>query len=337
MINNSRKYTALIVDDEPEIIAALYRHFRKKYNCLKANGGEQALELIDSNAIDLLLCDQRMPNISGDQVLAHMHQTQPDSIRILMTGYADFESLVKSVNDGQIYRYVAKPWDTNELKLTIDRALESLQLGRDLIDARKQIEDAYHTAVKMLCVASEGKDEDTASHIQRVRYYSKALALCYGIPEIDAEHLGVMSILHDIGKMYIPDSILKKPGPLDDSEWDVMKKHPRYGKKILGEDPFYELAATIALGHHENWDGSGYPKCLIGEQIPLAARIVKLTDVFDALTTRRPYKDAWSLSKAMEFINDKKAIMFDPTLVDHLNNLYDDSTLAKIHTEYVDS
>lgn len=330
------KHTVLFVDDEPDIVATLYRYFRQDYHCIRATSGAEAIEILDKNNIDLLLCDQRMPGVTGDQVLAHANKVQPNNIRILLTGYADFESLVKSVNSGQMYRYIAKPWDPDELKITLSQALETLQLRRDLITAKQQIESSYHNAINMLCVASEGKDEDTASHIQRVRFYTKALAMLSGITESEAEHMGKMSILHDIGKLFVPDEILKKQGPLTDQEWVIMKKHPEFGVKILGDDEFYIDAKEISLGHHENFDGSGYPKQLLGYQIPLPARIVKLADVFDALITKRPYKEPWSVEKAMDFIKSKSNVMFDPTLVKHMATLYENGTLHDIKMKFDD-
>ncbi len=330
------KYTVLFVDDEPDIVATLYRYFRKDYLCLRATSGEEAIDILNKQAIDLLLCDQRMPGITGDQVLAHACKIQPDNIRILLTGYADFESLVKSVNNGQMYRYIAKPWDVDDLQTTLKHALETLQLRRDLVSAKQQIESVYHNAINMLCVASEGKDEDTASHIQRVRYYTKALALLCEYNEQDAEHMGEMSVLHDIGKLFVPDEILKKNGPLNDDEWVIMKKHPEFGAKILAEDDFYQQAKDISLGHHENFDGSGYPLGLTKDQIPLPARIVKLADVFDALMTKRPYKEPWPIEKTIDFIKSKKAIMFDPLLVDKMLSLYEHGTLQDIQARFND-
>ena len=335
-MSNIPQYTVLFVDDEPDIVATLYRYFRRDYRCLRATSGEQAIEILDSQPIDLLLCDQRMPEVTGDQVLAHAYKVQPDSIRILLTGYADFESLVKSVNNGQMYRYVAKPWDVDELKMTLKQGIETLQLKRDLVTAKQQIEHSYHHSIEMLCVASEGKDEDTASHIQRVRYYTKALALLCGESEDKAEKIGQMSILHDIGKLFVPDSILKKNGPLSEDEWVVMKKHPEQGVKILGNDDFYDLAKVISYGHHENYDGSGYPQGLTGDDIPFPAKLVKLADVFDALTTKRPYKEPWSIEKAMEFIVSKKGIMFDPSLVENMIKLYEKGDLQKIQSTFND-
>jgi len=335
-MTNNKKHTILFVDDEPDIVATLYRYFRRDYRCLKATSGEEAIEILNNESIDLLLCDQRMPEVTGDQVLAHAYQVQPDNIRMLLTGYADFESLVKSVNSGHMYRYIAKPWDIEDLKITLKQALETLQLKRDLVIAKQQIESSYHNAVNMLCVASEGKDEDTASHIQRVRYYTKALALLSGCDDTAAERMGSMSILHDIGKLYVPDSILKKQGPLSDNEWDIMKKHPEFGARILGDDDFYQQAREISLGHHENFDGSGYPKGLMGEDTPLCAKIVKLADVFDALTTKRPYKEPWTIEDTMDFIVSKKGIMFDPILVNNMLTLYKNGSLVEIQSRFQD-
>jgi len=335
-MTNSPKYTVLFVDDEPDIVATLYRYFRRDYHCLKATSGAEAIEILNNNHVDLLLCDQRMPEITGDQVLAHAYKVQPDNIRMLLTGYADFESLVNSVNNGHMYRYIAKPWDVDDLKMILNHALETLQLRRDLVKAKQQIESSYHNAINMLCVASEGKDEDTASHIQRVRYYTKALASLCGCSEKEAEHMGAMSILHDIGKLFVPDEILKKPGPLTEDEWVIMKKHPEYGVKILGDDDFYQQAKEISLGHHENYDGSGYPSGLQGESIPLSARIVKLADVFDALTTKRPYKEPWTNEEAIAFIKEKQAIMFDPDLVEKMLVLFNDGVLTDIQTRFRD-
>lgn len=335
-MTDTAKYTLLFVDDEPDIVATLYRYFRRDYHCLRATGGAEAINILNNESVDLLLCDQRMPEVTGDQVLAHAYQIQPDSIRILLTGYSDFESLVKSVNEGHMYRYIAKPWDIDELKITLHRALESLQLKRDLVEAKKQLEKSYHNAINMLCVASEGKDEDTANHIQRVRYYTQELAMLSGYTQSDAAHMGAMSILHDIGKLYVPDDILKKNGPLTDEEWVIMKKHPEYGIRILEGESFYQQAIEICLGHHENFDGTGYPKGVAGENIPLPARIVKLTDVFDALTTKRPYKDPWSVEEAMEFIESKRGIMFDPTLVKHMLKMYQENTLQEIMARFKD-
>jgi len=327
-------HTILLVDDDPDVLATLTRSFRKGYKTLSANGGEEGIAFLNVHPVDLIICDQRMPNISGDQVLSHALQIQPDAIRILLTGYADVESLLTCVNDAHIYKYVTKPWDPAELNLTVVRALESLVLKRDLDTARDQLETAYKDAVVMLCLAAEGKDQDTSSHLYRVQHYTEALAVAMGVASETAAHMGLMSMLHDIGKLATPDAILKKPHKLTDEEWEIMREHPLAGVRILGNNPFYETAREISAGHHENYDGSGYPQRLKGDAIPLSARIVKIADVFDALTTQRPYKEPWPMEEAITHIEAHSGIMFDPAMVAELKKLFVDGTLTRIKSAF---
>jgi len=327
-------HTLLLVDDDPDVLATLTRSFRKGYKTLSANGGEEGIAFLNIHPVDLIICDQRMPNISGDQVLSHALQIQPDAIRILLTGYADVESLLTCVNDAHIYKYVTKPWDPAELNLTVVRALESLVLKRDLDTARDQLETAYKDAVVMLCLAAEGKDQDTSSHLYRVQHYTEALAVAMGVANETAAHMGLMSMLHDIGKLATPDAILKKPDKLTEEEWDIMREHPLAGVRILGNNPFYETAREISAGHHENYDGTGYPHRLRGDNIPLSARIVKIVDVFDALTTKRPYKEPWPMEEAITHIESHSGIMFDPAMVAELKKLFVDGTLTRIKSAF---
>lgn len=327
-------YTLLLIDDDADVLATLTRSFRKGYKTLSASSGEQALEILNSQPVDLIICDQRMPGIGGVEVLTHASNVQPEAIRILLTGYTDVESLLACVNDAHIYKYVTKPWVPDDLNFTVVRALEALNLQRQLDEARTQLESAYQESVVMLCLAAEGKDQDTASHLHRVQHYTQALAMAVGIDEKEAAHMGLMSMLHDIGKLATPDAILKKPGKLTDEEWVVMREHPIAGVKILGNNPFYEVAREISAGHHENFDGTGYPNKLKSEEIPLSARIVKLADVFDALTTKRPYKEPWSMEDALENIELNSIGMFDPKLVAVFKELFEDGTLVRIQTTY---
>ncbi len=323
-------HTLLVVDDDPDVLSTLTRSFRKGYKTLSAPGGAEAITILNEQPVDLIICDQRMPNIGGVEVLSHALKVQPEAIRILLTGYTDVDSLLACVNDAHIYKYVTKPWDPEELNLTVVRALESLDLKRDLDEARGLLESAYKDAVVMLCLAAEGKDQDTSSHLHRVQNYTEALAMAMGVDEKEAVHMGVMSMLHDIGKLATPDAILKKPGKLTDEEWVIMREHPMAGVRILGDNPFYELAREVSAGHHENFDGTGYPNKLRGEDIPLSARIVKLADVFDALTTKRPYKEPWSIEAALENIETFSGSMFDPAIVKQFKQLYFDGTLDHI-------
>ncbi|MFI3195506.1 MAG: HD domain-containing phosphohydrolase [Methylococcaceae bacterium] len=320
-------HTLLLIDDDPDVLATLRRSFRKGYTVLTAINGDEGIALLNEQAVDLIICDQRMPGTTGNQVLQHALQRQPKAIRILLTGYADMEALMACVNDAHIYKYVTKPWEPHDLNMTVIRALESYDLQGKLDEAHSMLESAYKDAVTMLCVAAEGKDEDTGSHLLRVQHYTEALVIAMGIGKQDAEHIGLMSMLHDIGKLFVPDAVLKKKSALTDDEWLLMKQHPLAGERILGKNSFYKAAREIAAGHHEKFDGTGYPNGLKGDEIPLSARIVKVADVFDALTTVRPYKEAWTMVEAMAFIEADKGIQFDPDVVDQLKKLFDNGTL----------
>lgn len=332
--HDTKKFTILVVDDEPDITDSLHRTFRKEYRVVTANAGEQAVEMLEHTPVDLIISDQRMPGMTGDEVLKRASELQPEAVRILLTGYSDLESLVRCVNEASIYKYLSKPWEPEQLRLTVSRALEHLDVSRQLKLAAEQLEDAYHDAVTMLSIACEGKDEDTGFHVQRVQHYTEALAAQMGMNQEDAHHIGLMSILHDVGKLNIPDAILKKPDRLTDEEWQVMKTHAEHGVRILGDNPFYAIARDIAGAHHENWDGSGYPNGLEGEQIPLPARIVKVCDVFDALTSRRPYKEPWPMDEALDLLRKEAGRQFDPQVVDALLALHEHGVIADIQTRF---
>ena len=328
------RFTLLFIDDEPDIVDALRRLFRKKYRVLTATSGEEGLALIRSEPVDLIICDQRMPDVTGDKVLATARTVRPEAIRILLTGYSDIEALISCVNDAGLYKYLTKPWEPEMLRLTVERALEALHLERLLKTTASELEEAYQNAVTMLSIACEGKDEDTGNHVQRVQHYTAAMAMDLGIAEDQAQHMGVMSILHDVGKMSIPDAILKKPGKLTPEEWEIMKTHTTEGVRILGDHPFYAVAREIAGYHHENWDGSGYPHGLKGEDIPLSARIVKVADVFDALASRRPYKDPWPIPKILSYFTECRGTQFDPRVIDSFMRLYENGVIARIIKDY---
>ncbi len=316
------KFRVLFVDDEADVLDSLKRAFRLDYQIFTANSGAEGIALLKTEKFDLIISDQRMPDITGDAVLKFAMQEQPEAIRILLTGYSDMESLVRCVNEAGIYKYITKPWEPENLRLTVVRALESLTLGRQLAIASAHLKDAYLDAVTMLSVACEGKDEDTGSHVRRVQHYTEVLALEMGLAPDAAEHMGLMSILHDLGKMYIPDAILKKPGKLDAAEWEIMQRHAEFGVKILGDNPFYEVAREIAGCHHENVDGSGYPKGLKGDEIPLSARIAKIADVFDALTSRRPYKEPWTVEQAFEWMDGQSGSQLDEKVMQGFHRIH---------------
>lgn len=210
-------------------------------------------------------------------------------------------------------------------------------ISRDITEMKRlqfQLRDAGLEAIFMLSVASEAKDDVTGSHIRRVQHYAQALALRLGLSEVEAETIGYSSMMHDIGKMHVPDAILKKAGPLTREEWELMVRHPESGVAILRDKPFYSVARDIAGNHHERWDGSGYPRGKRGEEIPLASRIVTVADVFDALTTRRPYKAAWTIDAALDELRAQRGKTFDPRVVDAFLELWADGVVDAIRRDF---
>ncbi len=196
-----------------------------------------------------------------------------------------------------------------------------------------ELKAANLEAIYMLSVACEAKDETIGGHLRRVRHYSYALARRLGLDESEAEEIGYSSIMHDVGKLRVPEAVLLKPAPLDEEEWRLMKRHPRDGVAILREAPFYAVARTIAENHHESWDGRGYPAGKRGEEIPLAARITSVADVFDALSSRRPYKDPWPEGETLDEIRRLRGNMLDPRVVDAFLDLCAQGVVRRIREE----
>jgi response regulator RpfG family c-di-GMP phosphodiesterase len=211
------------------------------------------------------------------------------------------------------YEFIVKMSDT-VLKQALDLKHYSSDLEIRVQERTAELHAANMDAIYMLAEAAEAKDQDTGRHVRRIQTYSRVLALQLKLPESHAQEIGYSSILHDVGKLHIPDRILAKPGPLDRDERVEMQSHTLVGERILSPREFFAMARSIARSHHENWDGSGYPDQLKGEAIPLAARIVHIVDVYDALINPRCYKDPWENDRAMAFIADEAGRMFDPEI-----------------------
>lgn len=242
-------------------------------------------------------------------------------------------SLVLARELGSVNEHLREQYsEVSQLSDTIlDQALKlkrHTSVLEDKVQERTaQLHEANLDALYMLAVASEAKDEDTGEHVRRIQTYSKLLAREMGAGPHEAEDIGYAAILHDVGKMHVPDQILKKPGPLTTDERKVMERHTELGQHILRDTPFFSLARQVARSHHENWDGSGYPDGLRGEETPTAVRIVHLADVFDALVSPRVYKPAWRVKDAVAEIERLERKMFDPAVVEAFRRLVKDGAL----------
>ncbi|MEI8168059.1 MAG: HD domain-containing phosphohydrolase [Rhodoferax sp.] len=304
--------TLLIVDDEPANLALLRQILSPKYSLVFARSGREALAAALKHRPALILLDIEMPDMDG-YTACRLLKADPLTERIpviFVTSLSDIGDETAGFEAGAV-DYIIKP---------VSPAIVHARVRTHLsLVSAKQLADSYHDAIYMLGEASEFKDAETGTHIWRMAAYSSALAQAAGWEASACQQLALAAPMHDIGKLGIPDAILHKPGKLDADEWGVMKTHSRVGYKILSKStsPLLQMAATIAHYHHEKWDGSGYPDGLIGEAIPEMARIVAVADVFDALSTVRPYKQIWPLDRVMETLQSSAGSHFEPRLIDH--------------------
>ena len=300
----------LLVDDEPTNLQVLRHILQADYRLLFATDGERALQVAREQRPDLVLLDIMMPNMDGYAVCCALKaDAATASIPVIfITALNDSQDETAGFDVGGV-DYLTKPVSPPVVRARVRTHLSLVRMD-ELRETRLQI-------VQRLGRAAEYKDNETGLHVIRMSHFSQLLALAAGCSPAWAEDLLNAAPMHDVGKIGIPDAVLRKPGPLDADEWATMRRHPEIGAEIIGEHPsgVLQLAREIALAHHEKWDGSGYPRGLAGEAIPLSARIVAIADVFDALTTRRPYKEPWPVQEAMNHIAAQAGKHFDPALV----------------------
>jgi putative two-component system response regulator len=305
----------LLVDDEPSNLRVLRQVLMQDYRLTFAKSGEEALALVRRELPDLVLMDVMMPGMTGLEVCRKLkldEATRKVPI-IFVTALKDETDETSGFEAGAV-DYITKPISPAVVKARVRTHL-TLVRADELKQTRQQI-------IRHLGRASEYKDNETGMHIIRMSQYSRLLALASGFSAAYADELQEAAPMHDIGKIGIPDYIMLKTNKLSEEEFAIMKRHPLIGAEILGEgnSTLMKLAYNVALYHHEKWDGSGYPHGLAGEAIPIEARIVAVADVFDALTSKRPYKEAWPFERALAHIKAASGTHFDPALV-HLLEL----------------
>lgn len=327
----SRRHNILIVDDEVANLRLLRRVLGKEYDVLEATSGQEGLELLKKNAVSLIITDQRMPAMTGVQMLEQSLPVNPDAIKILLTGYTDVQALIDAINAGHVYKYIPKPWDADELKLTVRRAIETFELKehnvtliKDLKSAMGELEELSMGTIRALADALDAKCDYTAGHSLRVSRISMLIGKTMGLPFEDLRDIELGGILHDIGKIGVPESILWKPAQLTPDEREVMRKHPSISAQIIGELRGLRRAREYVKHHHEYFDGNGYPDGLKGDEIPVGARIILVSDAYDAMTTDRPYRKAIGHERALKELEAGRGTQFDPVVVDALMKLLED-------------
>lgn len=329
----------LVVDDEDwnlRLMEAML--IPLGYEVILAGDGEEALQKVEEIPPDVILLDVMMPKMDGFEVARRLKGEEETQIIpiVMVTALREVEDRVKALEVGAD-DFLSKPVERTELRARVRSLLkvkayndhmrnyqkeleaEVAQRTKQLRQAFEKIKAASLDTIYRLSRAAEYKDEDTGAHIQRMSHYAAAVARQMDLDEGAVETILYAAPMHDIGKIGIPDHILLKPGKLNPDEWEIMKQHTIIGGRILeGSDvEFIQLAEVIALSHHEKWDGSGYPRGLKGSEIPLAGRITAIADVFDALTSRRPYRrEPFSLERTFRTIKEGRRSHFDPDVVD---------------------
>jgi putative nucleotidyltransferase with HDIG domain len=300
----------LFLDDEPGILHALTRLFVDDHVVvLTSTYGPDALEKLGKNDVSVFVSDNLMPGMKGVEVLGLAKDLSPDTVRIMLTGRADVEVALDAINRGEVFRFITKPWDDDEMRETVLHSVDRHSMVRSL---KKADEHALYSLAQTI----ELKDSYTRGHCDRVAQYAVAIAKALGLPDEQSENIRRGSWLHDCGKIGVPEAILNFTGPLTDEQMAVVRNHPRWGAEVARLAHLPDTVINIILYHHERFDGQGYPSGLRGEDIPLEARIVNVADIYDALTSDRAYRARLTQEQAMGVLIGNKGTHSDPRIVD---------------------
>jgi putative nucleotidyltransferase with HDIG domain len=323
----------LLVDDELEITEILADLLSDTYTCSRSASAEQALKRLQEEEFELVISDITMPGMSGLEMIPEVKRISPNTVVVMISGMQTVESAIGALRLGA-FDYLMKPFDLRQVEAVVKRALEHHELivakqryenhleelveqrTAELDSALDSLADAYRSTLRALTAALETRDSETHGHSERVVTYSLRLGREYGLNTEDMKSLEFGSLLHDIGKIGVPDSILRKPAKLTEEEWVRMREHPLHGQQILRGIEFLQGAARVVAQHHEKWDGSGYPLGLRQEDIDVCARIFAVADAFDAITSDRVYRRGKSYEAAAQELDDWAGRQFDPKVVE---------------------
>lgn len=304
--------TVLFVDDEQSIRNALERMYleRDDVRCLFAASGQEGLDILGREEVWVVVSDYLMPGMRGIEFLSRVKGISPETVRIMMTAYADLTIAIEAINKSEAYRFVTKPWNNKELMDTVDEALMRYQLVQALGSCQDE------TVYLSLAQTVELKDPYTKGHCDRVARYAVSLARAAGLPDSIINDIKHGSWLHDCGKIGVPEHVLNSTGHLSEDDFETIMQHPRWGSEVARQARMSDTVINIILYHHERFDGKGYPSGLEAEHIPIEARIVAIADVFDALYSDRPYRKAYDFDRTIEIIHEMTETHFDRRLIE---------------------
>ncbi len=324
--NPSKKHTILAIDDEENNLLLIKRTLHDKYNILLASGAKEALNILKNPEIDisLIISDQKMPVMEGTEFFKQISNDYPNIIKILLTGHSNFDILLNAINECNLFQYILKPFDPEQLCMIVESGIKKYELSSSKTQIVQDLSELFYKTIKSIAQALDAKDEYTHGHSMRVTLYSLALGKALNLPEEMLEEIETAGLLHDIGKIAIPEKILLKPGKLTNEEFQIIKSHPVLGTKLVDKIDRLKRISIWLKHHHERYDGNGYPEGLKGEQIPIISRIITLGDTYDAMTSSRSYRQALSHQEAIAEIQRCSGTQFDPNLAELFINISDE-------------
>ena len=319
------KYNLLFVDAKIENLELLKEAFIKNHAVYMATSGLEALDIVYNNDIDLIICDQDIPDIDGVELLRRTVKNYPEIIRILLTGSVDINKLITAINETKIHRYIRKPFVMEELELIVAKALGIYQLHIDTQELALDLKEMFSGTINAITEALDAKDSFTFGRSKRVTYYILKTGQYLNIADAELSELELAGLLHDIGMIGISESLLNKPGNLTYEEYENVKKHVVLGVKILEDIKQLGSVVKIIAAHHERYDGKGYPYGLKGEEIPIGARIIAIADAYDGMASERAYRKGLPHEIAIEEIKKGSGSQFDPQAVEGFISIIDEA------------
>lgn len=335
-IDRMDSISILLVDDNPEICHTMKDFLSILFKkVLTAEDGVRALQRYKKESFDLVITDIAMPEMDGLTLVKKIREIDSKQSIVILSAHGDSDSLLEAI-ELNVDGFILKPFTKDHFQSTLERVCENIYRKKELrryqneleimvedkskklIELNNEIEETLKYTLYTLTEIAEARSKETGNHIRRVAEYSSIFCKNLELPCRDAELLKLGATMHDIGKIVIPDEIIHKPGSLSRAEFDLMKSHSLIGYEMLKNSnrEIFQMAAIIALNHHEKWNGEGYPNGLSRSDIPLEGRVVALADVFDALSVKRAYKEAWELDRVFEYIKSEREVSFDPMMVD---------------------
>ncbi len=310
------KYKILIVDDEPDNLALLYRTLRGKYEIAKSTSPLAALDILKQDHFNCILSDHKMPEMDGVEFLKRSYEISPDTMRLLVTAYTDAGILIDAINYAKIYRYIKKPYNPDELLLIVENALEYWQLKYDNTTLINDLKELFSGTITAIVEALDSKDSYTLGRSRRVTFYAVKMAKALHLNQTTTGKIELAGLLHDIGMIGVSDDILAKVEKLTPEEYDEIKKHVHHSVKILDDIKQLSDVVEIIKYHHEFYDGTGYPYGKKAEEIPIGSRIIAVADAFDSMVTPKIYRKQVVPSEALARIKELSGKQFDPIVVE---------------------